>query len=114
MIRGLVDAIAAHDVEVLDWSADPDHHRSVVTFIGAPPDVEEAAAAAAELAVRRIDLRVHRGVHPRIGALDVLPFVPLTGLTMDDAVESAHRVGRVIAGVITSYSIHYTKLYEGS
>jgi len=99
VIRGLVDAIAAHDVEVLDWSADPDHHRSVVTFIGAPPDVEAAAAAAAELAVRRIDLRGHRGVHPRIGALDVLPFVPLTGLTMDDAVESAHRVGRVIAGL---------------
>ena len=97
LVRALVDAIVSHDVELLDWSADPDHHRSVVTFIGAPADVEAAAVAAADVAVRRIDLRSHRGVHPRIGALDVLPFVPLSGLTMDDAVGSARRVGARIA-----------------
>jgi len=96
-VRALVDVIASRDVDVLDWSADADHHRSVVTYIGDPPDVEAASLAAARFALEHIDLRRHRGVHPRIGALDVLPFVPLQGVTMDDAVDSARRVGRGIA-----------------
>lgn len=93
VVGELVRAIAAEGVDVLDWSADPDHNRSVVTFVGEPAAVEEAAVAAARLAVEAIDLRGHEGVHPRIGALDVLPFVPLRGLEMDDAVETARRVG---------------------
>lgn len=97
VVEGLVETIGAHDVEVLDWSADPDHHRSVVTFIGAPADVEEASFAAALFARDHIDLRAHEGIHPRVGALDVLPFVPVHGLEMSDAVSSAHRVGRRIA-----------------
>lgn len=97
VVEGLVDSIASHDVEVLDWSADPDHHRSVVTFIGAPLDVEAAALSAARFAIDHIDMRSHDGVHPRVGALDVLPFVPLHGLVMTDAIDSAHRVGRGIA-----------------
>jgi glutamate formiminotransferase len=97
MVRALVDVIASGDVEVLDWSADPDHHRSVVTYIGEPRDVEDASVRAARFALEHIDLRHHRGVHPRVGALDVLPFVPLHGLEMPDAVRSAHRVGRRIA-----------------
>jgi glutamate formiminotransferase len=96
-IRALVDTVAAHDVDLLDWSADPDHHRSVLTYIGDPADVEAASLAAARFAVDHIDLRTHRGVHPRVGALDVLPFVPLHGLRMSDAVASAHRVGQAIA-----------------
>jgi len=88
-VERIVARIAAHDVEVLDWSADPDHHRSVVTYIGAPSDVRMAAVAAAEEAVELIDLRSHRGVHPRVGALDVLPFVPLEGATMRDAIDAA-------------------------
>lgn len=98
-VRALVDEIAAYDVDVLDWSADPDHHRSVVTFIGEPPAVEAAAVAAARFALEHIDLRTHRGVHPRVGALDVLPFVPLHGLDMSDAVASAHRVGAEIVAL---------------
>lgn len=98
-VRALVDVISRHDVQVLDWSADPDHHRSVITFIGAPADVEAAAVAAAAHATRHIDLREHRGVHPRVGALDVLPFVPLHGLSMADAVASAHRAGNAIAAL---------------
>lgn len=98
-VRALVDEIASGDVEVLDWSADPDHHRSVVTLIGPPRDVEEAALRGARFAVEHFDLTRHRGVHPRIGALDVMPFVPLEGLEMADAVASAHRVGRAIAGL---------------
>lgn len=97
VIDAILDAIRAAGAEVLDWSADPDHHRSVVTFIGEPAVVERAALAAARVAYERIDLRRHRGVHPRIGALDVLPFVPLAGLSMEAARESAWRVGRVIA-----------------
>lgn len=96
-VEALVDLIGSHDVEILDWSADPDHHRSVVTYIGHPDAVEAAALAAARFAVEHIDLRRHRGVHPRVGALDVLPFVPLHDLRMDDAVASAHRVGAAIA-----------------
>lgn len=97
VVEGLVRTIASHDVEVLDWSADPDHHRSVVTFIGDPTDVEEAALAAARFAIDHIDLTRHRGVHPRVGALDVLPFVPLHDIEMADAVASAHRVGEGLA-----------------
>src|SRR5690606_41279779 len=94
VIDALLDAIRAAGAEVLDWSADPDHHRSVVTFIGEPAVVERAALAAARVAYERIDLRRHRGVHPRIGALDVLPFVPLAGLSMEAARSEERRVGR--------------------
>lgn len=96
-VEALVATIGDHDVEILDWSADPDHHRAVVTFIGEPPGVEAASVAAARFAVEHIDLTGHQGVHPRVGALDVLPFVPVHGLEMADAVDSAHRVGERIA-----------------
>ena len=96
-VRELVSVIGGAGVEVLDWSADPDHNRSVVTFIGEPAAVEAAALAAARHALEGIDLRAHRGVHPRIGALDVLPFVPLCGLSLADAVSSARRVGPALA-----------------
>src|SRR5688572_30437786 len=96
-VQRLVEKIAATGADVLDWSADPDHNRSVVTFIGDPRTVEEAATVCARYALEHIDLRSHQGVHPRVGALDVLPFVPLHGLTLDDAVASAHRVGGALA-----------------
>ena len=96
-IEGLVDAIAEKGVEILDWSADPDHHRSVVTYIGDPRSVISASLAAAEFAVREFDLSRHRGLHPRIGALDVLPFVPLQGLHMSDAIAAANEVGQAIS-----------------
>lgn len=97
VIEPIVDAFAAAGADVLDWSSDPDHNRTVVTLMGTPEVVEAAAVAGAAVALDRIDLRRHEGVHPRVGALDVLPFVPLSGLTLDDARESAHRVGRVLA-----------------
>ncbi|MBI4408336.1 MAG: glutamate formimidoyltransferase [Gemmatimonadetes bacterium] len=97
VVRAIVAAIAGAGADVLDWSADADHHRSVVTFVGTPEVVERAALAGARVAVERIDLRQHSGVHPRVGALDVLPFVPLVGLSMDDARASAQRVGRRLA-----------------
>lgn len=85
--------------DVVDASADPDHHRSVVTVLGPPGALEDGAVSAAALAMERIDLRRHQGVHPRVGALDVLPFVPLRGLSMDEAVKCARRAGGRIAGL---------------
>ena len=98
VVRDIVAAMQKAGADVLDWTADADHHRSVITVVGAPDDIENAAVAAARTALERIDLRRHQGVHPRIGAIDVLPFVPLSGLTMADAVASARRVGARIAG----------------
>lgn len=96
-VEAIVDAIRGAGATVLDWSADPDHNRSVVTFVGPPGTVEEAALAGARVAVERIDLRAHDGVHPRIGAVDVLPFVPLLGLSRADARASALRAGTRLA-----------------
>ena len=98
---GFVEAVGSAFVgagcDVLHTTMDPDHHRSVVTVIGPPGPVENGAVAAARLAMEHIDLRGHRGVHPRVGALDVLPFVPLRGMDMDDAIRSARRAGARIA-----------------
>ena len=88
--RGVVDAIAsAGRACLLDVHADPHHNRAVLTLAG--PGVEDAARAVATEAVRRIDLRLHVGVHPRLGAVDVVPFVPLAGSSMDDAIAARDR-----------------------
>lgn len=97
--RALVEAVEGSGAELLDWSADRDHHRCVLTLVGTPAQVEAASLAVARVALDSIDLRRHRGVHPRIGALDVLPFVPLHGLSLDDAVASAHRVAAGLAAM---------------
>lgn len=81
---------------VLHRTSDRDHNRSVITFAGEAASVEESAFLATATAKQRIDLNHHRGVHPRVGALDVLPFVPLGPTTMDDCVALAHRLGQRI------------------
>jgi len=96
-LRRLADIVEAAGARLVDVHRDVDHHRSVFTFLGAPETVERAALALARLAVELIDLRAHSGVHPRVGALDVMPFVPLAGWPMADAVAAAHRVGRALA-----------------
>jgi glutamate formiminotransferase len=73
---------------------DPDHNRAVITFAGAPQSVTEAALRGIAAAVERIDLRHHHGVHPRSGAADVIPFVPLHGATLEDCAAIAHRTGK--------------------
>ncbi|MEX0856026.1 MAG: glutamate formimidoyltransferase [Gemmatimonadota bacterium] len=93
LLERLVWVATEWGAEVLDASSDPDHDRSVLTLVGPPAAVEDASVALAKVAVEAIDLKAHRGVHPRIGALDVLPFVPLSGLTMEEARISARRVG---------------------
>ena len=89
-------AVADTGARLLDWSSDVVHHRSVLTIVGDATQVLEAAIALAGVALERIDLRTHRGAHPRIGALDVLPFVPLEGATLEDASALAHRAGAEI------------------
>ena len=97
LIRALGDAVDDVGVRLLDVHADVDHHRSVFTYLGAPDAVERATLALGRLAVQRIDLRRHQGVHPRVGALDVVPFIPLRGTTMEEAVKSARRFGRAFS-----------------
>jgi len=82
---------AAH---VLDISADSDHNRSVITFVGTPEAVQEAAFQAIATAARLIDLNVHSGEHPRIGATDVCPFIPVKNVTVEECVQIANNVGR--------------------
>ncbi|MGH7476358.1 MAG: glutamate formimidoyltransferase [Longimicrobiales bacterium] len=97
VIEAIVAAVTAAGAEVWDWSMDADHHRSVVTFAGTSAQVERAVLAAAVVACERIDLRRHRGLHPRIGALDVVPIVPLAGADMADARVLARRIGHSLA-----------------
>ncbi len=105
VVQALVSAIAARGAAVLDWSMDPDHNRSVITAVGNGEQVLAAALAAAEVALEYIDLTQHSGVHPRVGAVDVLPFVPLRGHgTEPEAVELAQRAAQGLARLgIPSY-----------
>jgi glutamate formiminotransferase len=95
-IAAACEAVHATGARLVDTSSDDVHHRSVLTIVGNDAQVVEAALALAAVAHQRIDLRDHRGVHPRIGALDVLPFVPLRGATLHDAAVLAHRAGAEI------------------
>jgi glutamate formiminotransferase len=85
------------EITLLDYSADPSHHRSVFTFAGDSSSLAAALIPFFERAIAAIDLRVHRGEHPRIGAVDVVPFVPLVGATMADAVRLAMSVAAAVA-----------------
>lgn len=89
ILDACVAAVEEAGARVLHRTSDPVHNRSVLTIAGTYDVLREAALALATVTVERIDLRSHSGVHPRIGALDVLPFVPLRDATMDDAVRLA-------------------------
>ena len=85
---------------LLSVEPDKDYNRSVVTFVGAPEAVERAAFEAARCASDLIDMRFHRGEHPRLGATDVVPFVPVSGVTMDDCVKLAQSFGKRMGEVL--------------
>lgn len=94
----IVDAIAGvQGVALLDHSADAVHNRSVITFAGAPDAVSRGAEEGVRVALDLIDLRTHSGVHPRIGAVDVVPFVPLDAMPMAEAVDVARAFAERIA-----------------
>jgi len=96
-ITAMAEAIrSVPNAFLLDVQSDPDHHRSVFTFVGEPEAVAEAVFRLFEAALSRIDLRHHRGEHPRMGAVDVVPFVPVRGVKMADCVELAKKVGAEI------------------
>ncbi len=97
VVQRLATSIRQAGARLANVHLDPDHHRSVFSFLGGPDVVHTAAQALADNALAIVDLRNHHGSHPRIGALDVLPFVPISGLTMDHVVALAHDVGRALA-----------------
>jgi glutamate formiminotransferase/glutamate formiminotransferase/formiminotetrahydrofolate cyclodeaminase len=94
ILHALIDGVTSTaGVALLDHSMDADHHRSVLTFCGSPDGIIEAAFRAVRIATELIDLRTHVGVHPRIGATDIVPFIPIRGTTMHDCIQLAKRLG---------------------
>lgn len=99
-IGRIVESVASiPGVRVLDLHSDADHNRSVITFAGEEGPLLEASIALAETCAKEIDLSTQIGVHPRMGSLDVLPFVPLKNATMDGAAELARRAGEGIGSL---------------
>jgi len=95
VVDQIVDAMAAvSGIKVLDRHSDPDHNRSVITFVGHPEAVLEAAYRGIAAAAQLIDMDQHSGQHPRIGAADVVPFVPVRGVTLADCAALAQRLGQ--------------------
>jgi glutamate formiminotransferase len=111
VIAAIVDAIASGrdsgELHVLNVSSDSDHNRTVVTFTGTPEAVLEAAFRGVQTAARLIDLNQHRGAHPRIGAADVVPFIPMRGASLDDCAALAHRLGRRISETLNLPVYYY-------
>ena len=102
VIQAIRDAIAAvRGVRVLDVSSDPSHNRTVITFVAPIDTVADAAFAGIREAAARIDLTQHKGEHPRIGATDVVPFIPLDGVTMDQCVALARTLGARVASELS-------------
>jgi len=95
-IHKIIAAMAVEGVQLLDYSLDHDHNRSVVTIAGHPAAVQEAAIRAAGAAAELIDLTRQQGVHPRIGAADVIPFVPIRGISLEQCALIARQAGREV------------------
>lgn len=98
-IRRAAEATAG--ITVLDCENDPNHNRMVLTFVGPPNAVKEAALASSAVAIKSIDLRTHKGEHPRMGAVDVVPFVPIREITMDECIELANE-----------FALEYSKRFD--
>src|SRR5438067_2417695 len=98
IVTAMADAIrVVPGARLLDHSSDPSHNRSVFTLAGDASGVEGAVLALFERAIADVDLRTHRGEHPRLGAVDVVPFVPIEDATIADCVALARTVGAAIA-----------------
>jgi len=92
----IAQAEGVQDVWILDWSMDADHDRSVVTLVGSPEPLLEALFKMTKKAMELIDMRTHKGEHPRMGATDVIPLVPVMNITMEECVELSKRLGERI------------------
>ena len=97
VIKSIVDEVRKFKVRLLDVESDRDHNRSVITYVGEPEEVEAATFALAAKAVELIDMEKHKGEHPRVGALDVVPFVPISGVEMKECIAMAERLGKKMA-----------------
>ncbi len=98
VVEQVVDAVRhTEGVKMLDYSSDADHNRSVLTFLGEPQAVLEASQAMARQALALIDMTRHKGSHPRLGAIDVAPFVPIRNVEIQEAVEISRLFGRFLA-----------------
>lgn len=84
------------DVKLLDIHRDKDHNRLVVTAVGSPQGIKQAVLAAVRVAIERIDMRLHKGEHPRMGAVDVIPFIPIKNVSMEEAIDLSREVGKEI------------------
>ncbi len=109
VVDQIVAAIGSAGVTLLDREMDANHNRCVITFVGEPEAVAEAAFRGAKRAVELIDLTRHVGEHPRIGATDVVPFIPIAGVTMDDCVALARRLATRIASELGVPTYLYEK-----
>jgi glutamate formiminotransferase len=109
-VRAIIGSLRVPGVSLLDWSLDPDHNRSVITIAGTPRAVVEAAISGAGKAAALIDLTRQTGVHPRIGAADVIPFVPVSGITLEQCVLFARQAA---AGIWDRFGIP-SYLYESA
>lgn len=100
VVEAVFEQIIRFDgIKVLDRSSDPDHNRSVFTFLGEPEIVLEAAMAMTARALELIDMATHQGSHPRMGAVDVVPFIPVRAITKEEAVDTARRFGSYVGGL---------------
>lgn len=100
--RDIIEALAAEarkvpGVTLLDYTSDPSHNRSVFTLVGDPDNMAEAAFKLCRLAAEKFDLTSHQGAHPRMGATDVIPFIPVRGVGLEECVELSRRVAERIA-----------------
>lgn len=97
-IEKIIDTLRGRDgVKLLDYSSDKDHNRTVVTLVGEPQGLKEAILSFMAVAIELIDLREHEGQHPRMGAVDVVPFIPIKNVTMDEAILLSHQVAEEAA-----------------
>jgi len=96
VIEAIANEARARNVKVLDVESDANHNRSVLTFVGEPEDVKDAGLAISAKAIELIDLNKHTGEHPRMGAIDVVPFIPISDVTMEECVQLARNfeIGR--------------------
>jgi len=92
LIRQVISAVKT--AKILDVHSDPDHNRSVVTMVGTPKEVKQAAFDLTERAMQLLDVQKHEGVHPFIGVMDVIPLIPLKGSTTQEAIGAAHELGK--------------------
>ena len=111
VIEAVLDTVrATAGVTLLDYSSDPSHNRTVITFLGSPEGVQDAAVALAKKAAELIDLTKHEGEHPRMGAVDVIPFVPIKEISKEECIE----LSKVVAERVWNEAKMPVFLYEDS